>query len=217
MCPHCYDAHFGSLLLLTCSRLSLVIMLFLFYGSGWKPGSYYKRVIIAFLDLDKQFVGGAVAAGLGTLPYTIVTLGAGATFDSVQRDVDSGHFNAAFVTTPGASSALQSAVRSSSALYDPTAAFTFVFDEGRGGPSMALLLRAAEGVVGGAAAAIITGGLLQMNAGAQVSSLNARVLARPVAGSTLNLHPVVISGLNTVAVCARMRWRGPGHPSKLPV
>ena len=176
-------------------------MLFLFYGSGWKPAQYYERLRFAVLDLDGGLVGTSTLAGAQSLPYGL-TVVSGSSLASIRHDVDSGIFNAAIVASAGASTALLAAA-TSSAPYDPTTALTFIWDEGRGGSSLAPLLRAAAAQIGAVAAAECTGALLTTTfSTANVSSLNPVVLVRPVAVTVDNLHPVPFAGMATAASIA---------------
>ena len=176
-------------------------MLFLFYGSGWKPSTYYSRLRFAVLDLDggADLVGGAVLSAAQTLPYSILPQPSSGSLASLSAAVDAGTFHVGIYVPAGASAALLAAVLSNGASYDPTAQLSFIFDEGRGGSAMAPLLRAAAAQIGAVASAKCAGALLAMNAGAAVGTLNTAVLVQPVSARLVNLHPVPIAGEATVA------------------
>ena len=174
-------------------------MLFMFYGSGWKPSSNYGRLRFAVLDQDggSDIVGAAVLAASQSLPYSVKMLPSGS-LASLTAAVDKGTFHVGVFVPPGASAALLAAVHTN-ASYDPSAALSFIFDEGRGGSAMAPLLRAAASQIGAVASGRCSGALLAINAGASVGTLNAMVLVQPVAARLVNLHPVPIAGMATVA------------------
>ena len=137
-------------LLGSCTLLSAVFitLLLLFFGSGWNPAWYYWRIKIGVLDLDGALVGTALrgVANSGKVPFTTVDL-SGSTFDSVKQSVDAGHLNAAWIAMPGATAALLSAAASPTAAYNSAGAMSFIFDEGRGGATMASLLTGATSSV----------------------------------------------------------------------
>jgi rhamnose transport system permease protein len=87
-------------------------------------------------------VGQAIrsAAGNPSFPFSVTVVTTGSAEDAMHR-VDVGDFNAALIAMPGASAALAAALADPAAPYNSSAAAAFVFDEGRGGPSMATLLR----------------------------------------------------------------------------
>ena len=189
-------------LLGSCTLLSAVFitLLLLFFGSGWNPAWYYWRVMIGVLDLDGALVGTALraVANSGKVPFTTVDL-SGSTFDSVKQSVDAGHLNAAWIAMPGATTQLLTAAASPTAAYNSAGAMSFVFDEGRGGATMASLLTGATSNAVSAVSSIVTGAMLHQAAAANApaSTLNVGLLVAPVTATTVNLHPVRHAGEHT--------------------
>ena len=158
-------------------------------------------------DLDGGLVGAALVASALAFPppslgYVRVTAASPA--DLFAR-VDRGDFNAAIVANPGASAALNAALTggssssSSASAYKPSLAVTFAFDEGRGGTTLATLLRAhVAGLVGGASSGVAAVGLARLRAGnLTLASMDSTALLAPVGYVENNLHPVQFSGLQT--------------------
>jgi hypothetical protein len=71
-------------------------MLFLFYGSGWKPSQYYSRLRFAVVDLDGGLVGASALGGAQTLAYSVALM-PGSSLESIRQDVDTGVYHAAVV------------------------------------------------------------------------------------------------------------------------
>ena len=192
-----FKATLGACLLLSAV---FIVLLLLFFGSGWNPSWYYWRVKIGVLDLDGALVGGALraVANSGKVPFTTVDL-SGITFDSVKQTVDAGHLNAAWVAMPGATAQLLAAAASPTAAYNSAGALSFIFDEGRGGATMASLLNGATSNAVSAMSAIVAGAMLHQAAAANASAsaLNVGVLVSPVTATTVNLHPVRHAGEHT--------------------
>jgi Protein of unknown function (DUF3533) len=192
-----FKALVGSSLLLS---TVFIILLLLFFGSGWNPAWYYWRVKIGYVDLDGGLVGAALqaVASSGKVPFTLVNL-SGSSFDSVKSAVDTGRLNAAWIAMPGATAQLLAAAASPMAPYSSAGALSFVYDEGRGGASMASLLTGATTNAVSAMSAIVTGTMLHQAAvmNASASALNVGVLVAPVSATTVNLHPVRHAGEHT--------------------
>ena len=168
-------------------------LLCLFFGVGWNPKDNYKNVNFAVVDLDGGVIGQAVrsASQSPNNPFTATIL-FNTTFDDTIHLVDTGSYNAALVVNPGASSSLLAALSSSTALYNPAAATTFIFDEGRGGSSMASLLRGAvPSIATGVSKALALSFLTQSSsAAAPLAAFNPVALLTPVGNTEKNLHPV---------------------------
>jgi hypothetical protein len=124
------------------------IMLCLFFGVGWSPKDNYKGVQVAIINLDHDIIGQAIehAAKNPSFPLTPVFVTDAIDLNDVRRRVNLGEFNGALVANANASALLHAALHNATAHYVPSGAATFVFDEGRGGSSMALILRCVVGV-----------------------------------------------------------------------
>ena len=185
---------------MACALLVCVfpLMLSLFYGVGWSPKDNYRNVQLLVADLDGGIIGLAIraAAAASSVPFT-VTFATDGSLSDVKGRVDSGAFSAALIAMPGASSALAAALHDPSAPFPSSAAAAFVFDEGRGGPTMAALLRTVVPPIAAAAANAAVGKQLFLqlaNGSSVVSAVNPAALISPVGCSEINLHPVPFAG-----------------------
>jgi hypothetical protein len=120
------------------------LMLCLFFGVGWAPKDNYHNVRIAVADLDGGIIGQAIltAASSKSLAITAEFVSSDISFDTIKNQINAGKYNAALVAMPGGSVALAAALRDTASMsYSAAAVAMFVFDEGRGGPAMASILR----------------------------------------------------------------------------
>lgn len=142
------------------------------------------------LDLDGGAVGGALRGAASHSPFHVVSLANTTTYARLVHDVERGDYHAALVAQPGATAALAAALAAVAPTvppYDPAAALTLVFDEGRGGSTMAAMLRASSAQVVAAASAAVERTVLQ------------RSLVPAVSATTLLLHPVPHAGMTLSA------------------
>ncbi len=179
------------------------LMLSLFYGVGWSPKDNYHNVQLLVADLDGGIVGQAIrsAASNPSFPFSVTVVTTSSPEDAMHR-VDAGDFNAALIAMPGASVALAAALADPAAPYNSSAATTFVFDEGRGGPSMATLLRFNVPPLAHAAAnAAVSLTLFRQlaAAAAPAAAVNVAALVSPVGCTEIRLHPVLFPGESSAA------------------
>ena len=134
------------------------MMLCLFFGVGWSPKDNYKGVRVAIIDFDGDIIGREIAnaANNPNFPLTAVFVSDAVDLNDVRRRVNLGEFNGALVANANASAMLRAALRSPAAHYVPAGAASFVFDEGRGGSSMATILRCAAVLASDRAAIALT-------------------------------------------------------------
>ena len=191
----------------------LILAMFLFLGSGWAPERYYgcvclgarfvgqraerlpvlrrrRNIHLAVLDLDGGLVGGALRGVASHSPFTVVSLANTTTYARLVHDVERGDYHAALVAQPGATAALTAALAAAAPtfpLYNPSAAVTLVFDEGRGGSVLASMLRATSAQVVAATSAVVERRVLNTS------------LVPAVSATTLLLHPVPHAGMTLSA------------------
>jgi hypothetical protein len=159
--------------------------LFLFFGSGWAPQEHYAALRLAVLDQDGGSVGAALLAAAAASPLTLVAVPPTGTLQQLVRDVDVGRYHAALALHPSASAALAASL-AAGAPYDASGHVTLIFDDGRGGPSMApLLCSVAASVVAAASAS------------AERAARGVVATSPPL--RTVVLHPVPHAGMHLAA------------------
>ena len=189
-----------------------ILAMFLFLGSGWKPEAYFgwarcshvflphqpcadaclltpSNIKIAVLDLDGGLVGGALRGAAVHVPFTTSVLPNSTTYAWLEHAVDHGSYHAALVAQPGATAALAAALAAQQAgatpvLYNPLAAVTLLYDDGRGGSVMGSLLRSTAAQIVGMASAVVERQVLNTS------------LAPAVSLTTQLMHPVPHAGMN---------------------
>jgi len=176
-----------------------VLLLMLFDGMSWNPKDNYKNIVIAFADLDGGIIGKVLmaAGNSSSIPFSVSFLKVD-TLDEVKSRVDRGDFNAALVANPNASANLMAALFNPKAIYDPNSATSFVFDEGRGGSSMATALRLSVPAIANSGISLGVGQTL-MKILPSLAGVNPSILLKTVGNSEVNLHPVQFSGMNSAA------------------
>ena len=125
-----------------------------------------------------------------SMVLSITMLSNTTTFDDIVNQVDFGSYNGAFVVNADASANLLAALAAPSAHYNPAAATTFIFDEGRGGSSMASILRGALPPLAVAVGRAISEGVIASKGAAPLAAFNRAALLTPVGNTEMNLHPV---------------------------
>jgi hypothetical protein len=200
----------GGALVLSCL---FVLLLVIFLGSVWRPGRYAKNVKLGVLDLDGGAVGAALltAAASPVIPFTCVVKDPASTsLETITKQVDAGNLDLAWVATTGASAALSAGLQTNSSVeYMPSSSLLFIYDEGRAGGSMSSILELATLQAGTAMSAgvamellvALTRNLEEMSTtgvafGPLVSAINLTVLRNPLAFTTVNLHPIVSTGVD---------------------
>jgi hypothetical protein len=171
-------------------------------GAVHDPQRNVGRWDFYLADLDGGQVGASMvaavqaAAASGVVAFPNLVVKTGSSVQELEQAIRDGHAWGAAWANPGASAALQAAVAdpSGAALtYNPAAAATFAWDEGRSplGPSARITgpVKAALAVWSGRVSAQLIGSL---NASASLSALAASapaLLAQPVAFTELNMFP----------------------------
>ena len=213
--------------------IGFVFLLSLFYGLAWNPRSNWGNLQLAVCDLDGGIIGAtivALATNQSVCNFTVTVLPGTNSMAAIQDLVNRGRFNAALVANPSASATLLAALRNASAAYAPAAATSFVFDEGRGGSSLAVVLRLVVPTIAAALANAAVSEALFQNlsspaVGAALSTVNAAALLNPVGNTEVNLHRIQYSGENSLIglgaarTRARARFsraRGPSHVPGVP-
>lgn len=139
------------------------------------------------LDHDGGSVGAHLLAAAAAAPFTLTAVPSAGTLAQLTRDVDVGRYHVALALRADASAQLAAALANGTlAAYDASGEITLIFDQGRGGPSMApLLVSVATGVVAAASAA---------------AERAARgISATPPALNIVALHPVPKAGMHLAA------------------
>ena len=163
------------------------LCLFMFFGSGWAPQARYSALQLAVLDHDGGPVGAALLRAAAASPFTLVAVPPAVTVAQLIDDVDVGRYHCALALQPGASAALAASLAAGTlASYDASGDVTLVYDEGRGGASIAPLLRS-----------VATGVVAAASASAERAARG--VVATSPKLRTVVLHPVPHAGMHLAA------------------
>lgn len=179
--------------------LLFIILLLLFFGSGWSPQRIDRlvRFHVAVVDADGGPVGEAVRFAIALLPYSVTVLPASTTLSELRAATEDGSFSAAWRVAENASARLEEAIFAAppggDTPYDPASAAAFIYDEGRAGSKVAVQWRNASASVFATARLRVSRAALvhAAAAGVAVADLNVAALLTPVAGTVVNLHPVI--------------------------
>ncbi len=176
-----------------------IIILLLFFSVVWQLKNNYGGIKLVFLDLDGGSVGAAILSALNStaMPFSYTVLPPTTSLAETHLHVDRGDCNLALVVSAGATQSLMSAVADNNATYNPTAAASFVFDQGRSGASMAAIIRnitntLISGVSSRFAASLLM--TLASNPAVLLPAVNPQTLVSPIGLTEVNLHPVAHTG-----------------------
>lgn len=171
-------------------------------GAVHDPQRNVGRWDFYLADLDGGQVGAslvaavqaAAASGVAAFPNLVVKTGS--SVQELEQAIRDGKAWGAAWANPGATAALQAAVADpagAGAVYNPAAAATFAWDEGRSplGSSARIVgpVKAALAVWAGSVSAQLIGSLNASAALPAVAASAPRVLAQPVAVTELNMFP----------------------------
>ena len=174
------------------------VMLLLFIGVGWQTRNYYGNIHLAVLDLDGGIIGSAIVAiaSSGLIPFTTEVLPVTTPIDELRARIDAGDWNAALVAQTGSSHALLAAATNPVASYAASNATIYIFDQGRGGASMAAIIRTTlAGAVSNINSLVFSSMFAELaKQGVPLALMNPTVVENAVGTTEDNLHPVTFSG-----------------------
>jgi uncharacterized phage infection (PIP) family protein YhgE len=174
------------------------------FGFAWNPTPHtLEKVKIAVVNADVGLLGEILPTIISKansfgFNYNFLILDKSNSFTDLMSDVDRGIYTAALHLNAGSSDYLMSAISNKTTIgYDNKQVFSYVWDEGRAGPSYQF----AFGTIGSSIASIMNTyakiGISQQYSalGKNTSDINLKTFNQPVGVFITNLHPVEKNGV----------------------